>query len=106
LQVHEHLGEGARVPALLEMPKQFRPDPGIGSHEPERTAGGAQRGAPRPPPSPTSHPKGSVPSCPPCSSTPTSASRRRRPTGREMDFECACGRRCRLEHYLIESELL
>jgi hypothetical protein len=26
--------------------------------------------------------------------------------GREMDFECRCGRRWRLEHYLIEGELL
>jgi hypothetical protein len=26
--------------------------------------------------------------------------------GREMDFECRCGRRWRLEHYLIDGELL
>jgi hypothetical protein len=26
--------------------------------------------------------------------------------GRERDFECWCGRRWRLEHYLIEGELL
>jgi hypothetical protein len=26
--------------------------------------------------------------------------------GREMDFECRCGRRWRLEHYLINGEIL
>jgi hypothetical protein len=26
--------------------------------------------------------------------------------GREMDFECRCGRRWRLEHYLIEGEMV
>jgi hypothetical protein len=26
--------------------------------------------------------------------------------GREMDFECSCGRRWRLEHYLIEGQVL
>jgi hypothetical protein len=26
--------------------------------------------------------------------------------GREMDFTCSCGRRWRLEHYLIEGQVL
>jgi hypothetical protein len=52
----------------------------------------------------TSDPKGGVPRWLPCSSTPHVCSPPSTADliGREMDFECRCGRRWRLEHYFGE----